>query len=143
MNEMRSCFLCHEKICDAERNVATYDCGHSVHLHCAFQRASFHHTRCLQCAPDGDVTPDLGQDRQVSLAASTSLAVRRRQLHPPASMGFWKRLWIDLLADFSVWHPIPRASAVAGYQLGGAVENLFWSGQAFGARFKLNVGFKS
>lgn len=93
---MRSCFLCHEKICDAERNVATYDCGHSVHLHCAFQRASFHHTRCLQCAPDGDVTPDLGQDRQVSLAASTSLAVRRRQLHPPASMGFWKRLWRNI-----------------------------------------------
>ncbi len=93
MDESRTCFLCHDRIADNARNVATYDCGHVVHLHCALQRASQHHTRCSQCSSDGAVTPDLGQDRQVALAASTSLAVRRRQLNPPASMGFWKRMF--------------------------------------------------
>lgn len=93
MDESRTCFLCNQSIADQARNVATYDCGHSVHLHCALQRASQHHTRCVQCSSSGDVTPDLGQDRQIALAASTSLAVRRRQLNPPASIGFWKRLW--------------------------------------------------
>lgn len=96
MDESHTCFLCHERIADNTRNVATYDCGHVVHLHCALQRASQHHTRCVQCSPNGDVTPDLGQDRQVALAASTSLAVRRRQLNPPASLGFWKRIWRHL-----------------------------------------------
>jgi hypothetical protein len=105
MDESRKCFLCNESIADQSRNVATYDCGHCVHLHCALQRASQHHTHCVQCSSSGDVTPDLGQDRQIALAASTSLAVRRRMLQPPASMGFWKRL----LRHLSPFVPAPHS----------------------------------
>lgn len=89
----RTCFLCYETIQEEEGNVATYDCGHKVHLHCALQRATQMHTRCMQCSVDGEVTPDLGQDRQVAIEASTSLAIRKRQLKPPAAIGFWKRVW--------------------------------------------------
>lgn len=104
MDEPRRCFICNHVMDGELRNCAVYDCGHAVHLHCALQRASNHHTRCLQCTPNGDMTPDLGQDREVSLAASTSLAVRRRQIAPPAQMGFFRRVWRFL----SPYVPAPR-----------------------------------
>lgn len=127
------CNLCANSI--AERNTATFDCGHSFHLSCVISNP--YSSLCSTCCDQNEKLPDVGLDREVAIRSNISSKIQVRQLKPlevTSFMGHVQRLLTPLtpqvtcFADHVYHNKKLSFISTAGFEPTDAVqERINWS----------------
>ena len=83
-----TCTLCCGPL--TQKNIATFQCGHSFHLTCVL--AVPYATTCSTCDLSTSDTPDVGNDRNIAMDADVLMKVSQRRLNPTQKSGVISRL---------------------------------------------------
>ena len=84
-----TCELCKQTI--LLRNTCTFECGHKFHLTCILMR-SFS-SQCPQCVAQSPASlPDVGMDRQISIASNIASKIQQRQLKCAQPTTFFSKI---------------------------------------------------